>query len=307
MRRPRAIHRAAPLRARAGEVEGDRIALDAHRHADWEGLVVDPVAVDEVLGLVDAVGERKNRRAAQALAAVQHVAKRLLGQRRSVFFANLQDPRLGDAHRGQLGVQVAQAHLGNSRIGGDQIDQVLAALARIVDALAGKARALMEDLGRVHRQRARDLAADVGPVRDGDGVGDDLAVHENRFDDGDVGKMRAALVGIVRDIDVAGPHGAAKTADNVLDVTGEGAGEYGDAVGLGDHLCLGVDDAAGEVQYLIDHRAHRGSRQNHAHLDGRRQKLAADDLERDALLRRRSVPSLHVALASSEILLKHAG
>ena len=61
----------------------------------------------------------------------------------------------------------------------------------------------------------------------------------------------------------------------------EGAGEERDAVGLYHQLAIGIAEAAGEIQYLVDHRAHRGLGDDDAHLVGKREQLAADDLARD--------------------------
>ena len=59
-------------------------------------------------------------------------------------------------------------------------------------------------------------AADVGPVAVGLGVGDDLAVVEDRADDAHVVEVRAAEVGVVDREDVAGVDVAPERLDDRL-------------------------------------------------------------------------------------------
>ena len=226
-------------------------------------------------------GRYGDRRAAHLLAPGHQVAEAFLDRRRPVFPAHLQQPRFGDVDGRDLGVQIAEGHLWQAHVGGDHVEQIIGALARAIDPQAREPQALVEDLGRLGRERAGNRAAEFGPVGHRDGKGGELALDEHRLDDPDVRKVGAAGEGIVRDVDVARLHGIAELADYGLDVALEGAGEHGDAVGLGQELRLGVGQATGEIQDLVNHRAHRGPRQHEPHLIGDGHKLVADDLERD--------------------------
>ena len=92
-----------------------------------------------------------------------------------------------------------------------------------------------------------------------------------------------ALEGVVGHENVARPHGLAVAAHDRAHLRREGAGEEGDAVGLHDELAVGVAKAAGEVEHLVDHGAHGGLGDDDAHLVGKREQLAADDLARDRI------------------------
>ena len=107
-------------------------------------------------------------------------------------------------------------------------------------------------------------------------------VHEDRLDQADVAGVRAALVRDVGREDVALAHAVeAVLAQDALDLRPERAGEEREAVRLGDDLCVRVGDAAGEVEHLVDDRAHARAREHDAHLVGRRVQLLLDDLDRE--------------------------
>ena len=63
---------------------------------------------------------------------------------------------------------------------------------------------LLLDLGRVRGESARHHAADVGPVAGVLQPAEQLAIDEERHGEAHVHEMRAAEIGIVDDVDVAG-------------------------------------------------------------------------------------------------------
>ena len=60
----------------------------------------------------------------------------------------------------------------------------------------------------------------------------ELAFEENRFDDGDIRRMRVAFERVVADEDIAGADRGAVFAFDGLDLSGECAGKDGYTVGL---------------------------------------------------------------------------
>ena len=99
--------------------------------------------------------------------------------------------------------------------------------------------------------------------------------HEHRLDHAHVVVVGAAAVGVVEHVDVAGPDALAELLLDAVDLEREGAGEDGDAVGLGYELAVRIAEAAGEIEHLVDDRAHAAPREHHAHLVGHGQQLAA--------------------------------
>ena len=61
----------------------------------------------------------------------------------------------------------------------------------------------MEDLGRLAAEGAGHHAADLGDVADADGEAHQLAVDEERLEEGVLGAVQAAAIGIVVEDDVA--------------------------------------------------------------------------------------------------------
>ncbi len=191
----------------------------------------------------------------------------------AIALGRLDQSAFGDPGGRQLGVEVADCHFGETQVGAENVQQVRLDLVVAAKVDARQTQALLKDLGGVRRQAARLGAADVQPVRHRHRKGQEAAVgQEDRAHDGDVAGMRAAVIGLVRDIDLARRQARTLLGNQVADLLGEGAGEERDPVALGDKGPVGVAETAGEVEDLVDHRAHRGARQHRAHLiDGRRQ------------------------------------
>jgi hypothetical protein len=93
--------------------------------------------------------------------------------------------------------------------------------------------------------------------------------------------------------------GIAVLALDGLNLDREGAGEDRNAVGLRDQISVGVADPAGEVEDLIDHRAHAGAGQNDAHLFRGGRELSADDFQVDAAQRGRRITELGPRMTAS--------
>ena len=103
--------------------------------------------------------------------------------------------------------------------------------------------------------------------------------RKHRRDHGDVGQVRAAVVGRVQHVDVAGPHLAGVGADHRLDRAVHGAQVHRHVRGVGDELALGVEHRAGEVEPLLDVDRLRRVAQRLAHLLGDRHVEVVEHLQ----------------------------
>ena len=166
-------------------------------------LVAEPV--DEVLERVDAVGQRRELGAHQALAEQLELVQVAAALGRAVPLEDLDQAALAGAAGGDLGAQVAD-HLDRlARVLLDDPEHGLVLAAGLVELEQRQPQPLLVDLGRVHGDRAGREAADVDVVRHRRGVPLELAVVEDRLDHVDVGQVLAAeAVRVVGDEDVAG-------------------------------------------------------------------------------------------------------
>ena len=91
-----AVDGARHLRVRAREVADELVVRDRHLHADQERAVADPVVVDHVLSLEDALrqpGEREPRRPLAVVEERVHRAEHHVG---SVLVAELLEAQLAE-------------------------------------------------------------------------------------------------------------------------------------------------------------------------------------------------------------------
>ena len=161
--------------------------------------------------------------------------------------------------------------------------------------------AFLVDGGRKRRHRAGRGAADIGVMAARGDVEEDLlaGVVEDRRDDGDVGQMRAAVVGRVEREDVAGADPALVQPDDRFDGPVHRAEMHGHVRRVGDEPAFAVEDGAGEIEPFLDVDRIGRVLQRHAHLLGDRHEEVVEDLEHDRIgLARADRPAallLHVA------------
>src|SRR5260370_9928552 len=84
---------------------------------------------------------------------------------------------------------------------------------------------------------------------------------------------------IVHQKNVAGIYVAAELAQNRADLCRENTGKNRDAVCWRDKLTLGVANAAGKVEDLVDNRAHAAAGKDEADFINECQQLAANDFQ----------------------------
>ena len=102
-------------------------------------------------------------------------------------------------HRGEVTAEFA----GIANIQSQQIEQIVAQLAGLVELDRRNAQALLEDLGGGGIVGAMGGAADVALMGAHDGPEQPLAAVEHRHERGEIGQMAAAMIGIVEQDDVA--------------------------------------------------------------------------------------------------------
>ena len=102
-----------------------------------------------------------------------------------------------------------------------------------------------------------------------------------RRDEGDVGQVGAAEVGVVEDDDVPWREAVGEGLQGGLDGGGHRAEVDGLVGGLGDHFGGGVEEGAGEVLAFLHVGGVAGALEGHAHLLGDGDEHVLEDFEAD--------------------------
>ena len=140
---------------------------------------------------------------------------------------------------------------------------------------------LLLDARGLGAHRAWRDAADIGvmPARRHEEQNLGAAFGEHRGHHGDVGKMRAAVIGRVQHPHIAGREIAADLAPHGLDAAVHRAEMHRDMRGVGDEPAVAIEDGAGEVEPLLDVDRARGVLQRIAHLLGNRGEALVEHFE----------------------------
>ena len=192
-----------PAHGGAREIERHRLARDREVERDAQRHVGDAVVVEEIIGAPGAVGKR-----AQIAAHLPRRAGAQLGERRAhrrlaPFVEQRGKPPRAEVERVDLALQVA---IGAQRLAAVRLDDgenVVAELAARVKLHRRNQHAFLMALGRDWIVVARHVAADVVIMGDRGEETEQIAVAEERPHQLEVGEMRAALVWIVENVDVA--------------------------------------------------------------------------------------------------------
>ncbi len=262
-----AVHGPEAGRARPRHVEMEVRALLLDAHGDVEGAVHHAVGIDPGRAVIGAVGDGGDAGAhllGRAGAQLDDAGIDRLGP-----VAHQQGVEALLAHqegRG-LGLDIADALVGDADVGEDDRQDLLVHFALAVEAHGRQAQPLLLDLGGVGGEAARHGAARIGPVP---GVGEP-AVKRPAMEKGTVEahvhQVGAAQIGVVGDEHVARAH--------VLDPCNQlprtelhGADEDRQAeVALGDQIArVLVIDAVRTVERLGDHGAEGGADEGQVHL-----------------------------------------
>ena len=270
----------APRTCGDDPVEQDAVArladrdLEPDRHAD-----VDAVVVQEILEREGAVGELRDLGAGHPLGMVEHGVGQLPDLGDAVAAAQIGERNLGDVAGRELRPDVAGHHLRHPDVQLEELEEGLVAPARLVDPHRRDPHALLVDLDRIGRVRARDATADIGVVGDRAREGDELALDEDRLEDEDVGQVHAAVEGIVQRVDVARPDRVAETGQHRRERGRHGAEMGGKREALGDHPTPLVEEAGRVVEVVAQHGGVGRAVDRERHLVGHGHERVSEQLE----------------------------
>lgn len=206
------IHRPGTGIRRPREIQRQRLTLDHHFKTDPQRDVADAVIVEEILGGITAVGqltdqtaELQGRTALQLDQCVRH---------RGIAIFIQQGMQAADAEieRIHLPVHVAIKTVGQARIGTQNVDHILAQLAGGIELHRRNDHAFLEAFRRHRIVITRHIATDIMPVPDRSEVAEDLVIAEEGPHQLEIAQMRAAVVGVIEDIDIAVLQGASSFA-----------------------------------------------------------------------------------------------
>ena len=270
------------LRGGAGQVDLGTVALDPHADLDRQGLVaVAAIVVEEAFGEIFAVRYLLDLRPHPAFGVVHQLLGRLDNGVLAVFPDQLLEAAHAQFGRRDLRLQIPHHEAWDPRVVADVFPQVLVALALVVELHAVKQHALGPDIRHVDDQAGRGRP-DVHMMR---GIGreaDEFAIIEDRHHDGDVGRMRGALVGVIVDHAVAGlPVFQLHRLFDPAQVAGQRADVHRCGVGFAQSVVFGVEQPRAKVLAFADDRGIAHAVEHVAHLLGDGMQRPADDLKGD--------------------------
>ena len=227
----------------AREIEPCGVAGNLHAHADRGGLAARSVIVEEILAFVDTVGQAGDGFAHLRLGQVVEPVQGGAQGGGAMLLAQPQQPSFGGAGRGHLGHQVALAFGRPAQVGQQEVALLL------VDAVGGEQaqrrdpHALLPRLRRGGEIAAGPGAADIAPMGQADGEGEEAALEEDRPDRLHVGQMVAADLGQVEEPDVARLQALGRHAfEELLHGEAHDAEMDRDVAALGDQVALVVGE-----------------------------------------------------------------
>ena len=245
-------------------------------------MVVEPVAVDDVLGLVDARRHRGDRGTHAPLGALDQLPRRSTDRLGSVASREPKDLSRTDRERRDLRSEVADRLVWNPDVGLEQGEEHLVRNTFRDDSGRWDAEALLVDLGRVGPVARGRTTADVEMVTERAGDRDRLSVDENCGERLDVGQVLTARVRVVRRIDItlapsvereSGQHRAQRPRHRVE--------VHRDPRRLRHDAAVDVEDRRRVVEHLADDLGVGRSLDRCRHLLGRRDEAVPDHLQGD--------------------------
>ena len=248
----------------AGEVDVDPVARDRDPGPDRELALL---RLDDVLGLVDAVGNASDAGADDALGVGVELVHRGVDAIGAVARAQLVHTPAREGLGRKLRAQVTAAlvrvpHPGHQRVEGLRVERC----RRDHDAL-------LRERPRPCGHAPRLGAADVGVMRSRHRV-----AERGARDERDVGKVRPAGERVVEDVDLVGPGLASGHG-------GDGVGHRAEVdrnvLGLRDHPPVRTEERRRAVAPLLDVGRERRAHEHGAHLLADRAQRRADHLQLD--------------------------
>ena len=177
-----------------------------------------------------------------------------------------------EVERIELAVEIAIKGPRQARVGGQDIDDVLAENPTVEELHRRDQHAFLKALGRHRIVVARHVPADIVPMPDRGQIAEQFAAVKDRLYQSEIGKMRAAIIGIVEDpqIAVMNPVLAGGLVDHRFHREGHDADEHRQAR-LALHQRFAGDrvvDTMRGIMRLGDDRIERRAKQRCIHLVG---------------------------------------
>ena len=165
--------------------------------------VLDAVVLHVVGEAVDPVAEGGELGPHARFGVVHQIVRGLAERLGPVFLDQRSEPGRAHVDSADEGAEVAVVGAGRAVVGEQQLPHLDHVLAALLNLDRGDAHAFVEDLGGLAGEAAGHHAAHLRHVADGDGVAHELAPVEHGLDEGVLGRVHAAPVGVVVDDDVA--------------------------------------------------------------------------------------------------------
>ena len=249
-----------------GEIDVEVAAALGDARTDMDVLGVMAIVVEERLAFVDAILPARDDGADLPFGAVEHGLDRGMGGGRAELRQQLRQPALAEPGRAYHCREIAPEVAGMADVEHDQLVDVLAPHALVVEFQRRDAEAFLEDLGGGGVVGAVRGAADVALVRAVDRPEGKAVAVEHRHERRQVRQVIAAPIGIVEQVDIA-------RTDRALEEIVHGPGRIRQRadvdrhmLGLRDQATLGVAQRGGEVAARIEDLRVGGPQHGLAHL-----------------------------------------
>ena len=280
----RHVERGLDLLGRAGEIDLDAIALDAHADLDRQPHVaVLAVVVEKALGAIFAVGNGGDALTQHALGVVHQLLGRVEHDLPAVAVHQLDEAFGAEPRRSDLRIEIVLQLPRGAAVAADEFPHRLVALAALVKLGAGKQHALGENVGDVDDQSRR-RRADVEMVRGVGRISDQHALVENRHDDRDIRRMARSVIGVIVDDEVAlMPFAVLQRIANAGEIARQRADMQRRRFRLAQRVEIGVEQSGAEILRLADDRGKRHAVEHMPHFFGDGLQRAVDHLQRDRI------------------------
>ena len=263
-----------------GEIEARPVAFDRHQNANGNRPAAAGIVVEPVLAPIGAVGNRRERRAHLRLGpvvdrgdGVRHGIPAVLGH--DVVHALLRGPA-----RCELRQDVALTLVCPPHVGADHVE-LFAVGARCGEEPEGRnAEPLLPGVGGAGDIAAGHGTADIRPVGEACGEGDDLTLRVDRPDRLHVGQMVAADLRQIEEPHVAGLQPRRRDPlQELADGEAHDPHVHRDVAALGDEVAVCIGERGREIARLAQQRRARRAHDHERHFLRRRRQRVADDLQ----------------------------
>ena len=262
-------------------IDDNVFARDRHLGPDRIDLVLDAVVFHDVFKPVAAVRDLGDLGAHAPLGIVHERVNVRAEGFRAVLAGEIRHALLAEVGRGDEGAEVAVVVAGRPDVGEHQPPDVVDVLAGADDLDGRNAKPLVEHFRRFAGEAGRGHASDLADVADRDREADQRVLDEDRLEEGVLGRVQAATIGVVVDQDVA----LFEVLDgDLLDARAQqqrhAADHRGAKVAGGDQFARRQRKPAGEVERLAEDRRVRSAHERHAHVSADGDQDASDDVQR---------------------------